>query len=520
MSSIHKACISLLVALNTACGVVQHNDDANLAVELTRDDNRVLWQSAGKQQVLHQAPGEIEALYVSGDHILWGQDPGAELWLGTLNEGKLDAAALGALNHDIDGLCAAPVDKGVLDIFISDGDGGLHHYWLQTADATLTSVRRLNTNPDIERCLLTEDAVVLDDPYLGPIAAQRNPENDAILRPAPPLSDRQSKQLKSDSFALDRNVVALPQHNYPVLTASLETAAVDSHGDAADDPAILVGSDNYWIAGTDKQKGLRIYDASGAQIHFLPRGRVNNVDAIQTGDDQFLLTASNRTEKTIDLYRANLATNQIEFTNAIPLNLDDPYGLCMGRAANGDPLVFVGDSEGAVQHWRLSAGKANMLQQWDFDTQTEGCVYDAGENALYVGQEELGIWRFGLGDGSRALVEAIDAGNLVADVEGLDIYRRGDQRWLVASSQGEDAYAVYAMDPWQLVGKFRIGADYQRGLDGASETDGLAVTSAPLPGYPKGILVVQDGRNRAPQANQNFKVVDWRAIEALIAPAP
>ena len=160
-----------------------------------------------------------------------------------------------------------------------------------------------------------------------------------------------------------------------------------------------------------------------------------------------------------------------------------------------------------------------MLQQWDFDTQTEGCVYDAEENALYVGQEELGIWRFGLSDGSRTLVEAIEAGNLVADVEGLDIYRRGDQRWLVASSQGEDAYAVYAMDPWRLVAKFRIGADYQRGLDGASETDGLAVTSAPLPGYPLGILVVQDGRNRSPQANQNFKVVDWRKIEALIKTA-
>ena len=64
--------------------------------------------------------------------------------------------------------------------------------------------------------------------------------------------------------------------------------------------------------------------------------------------------------------------------------------------------------------------------------------------------------------------------------------------------------------PGRYVAKFRIVPDYARGIDGVSETDGLAVSTAALTGYPKGVLVVQDGRNRAPAAPQNFKLVDWR----------
>jgi 3-phytase len=67
--------------------------------------------------------------------------------------------------------------------------------------------------------------------------------------------------------------------------------------------------------------------------------------------------------------------------------------------------------------------------------------------------------------------------------------------------------------------KLRIGANHRAGIDGVSETDGLAVSHRALPGYPKGILVVQDGRNRAPAAPQNFKIIDWGEIEQLM-PVP
>ena len=51
------------------------------------------------------------------------------------------------------------------------------------------------------------------------------------------------------------------------------------------------------------------------------------------------------------------------------------------------------------------------------------------------------------------------------------------------------------------------------GIDGASETDGLEVTSAALGDrYPAGLLVVQDGRNIAPEEPQNFKFVSWQDV--------
>ena len=64
--------------------------------------------------------------------------------------------------------------------------------------------------------------------------------------------------------------------------------------------------------------------------------------------------------------------------------------------------------------------------------------------------------------------------------------------------------------------KFSVTADADIGVDGAEETDGVAVTSRALPGYPRGLLVVQDGFNRMPNETQNFKAVDWRRVEALI----
>jgi 3-phytase len=106
---------------------------------------------------------------------------------------------------------------------------------------------------------------------------------------------------------------------------------------------------------------------------------------------------------------------------------------------------------------------------------------------------------------------------LVADVEGMDVYRNAQTGYLVVSSQGSDSYAVFDLDnDYALIGAFRIVANLAAGVDGVSETDGLAVTSAALPGYPAGIVVVQDGRNRMPDAPQNFKIVDWRALEAVL----
>lgn len=81
--------------------------------------------------------------------------------------------------------------------------------------------------------------------------------------------------------------------------------------------------------------------------------------------------------------------------------------------------------------------------------------------------------------------------------------------YLVASSQTDDSYAVYRREGDHVfVARFRIDMHSQIGLDGASETDGLNVTSSNLGTLCSvGLLVVQDGRNLMPAERENFKLV-------------
>ena len=84
----------------------------------------------------------------------------------------------------------------------------------------------------------------------------------------------------------------------------------------------------------------------------------------------------------------------------------------------------------------------------------------------------------------------------------------------MVSSQGNDSYLLLdAEPPYALKGAFRVGLNGDLGIDGASETDGLEVTSANLGGpWSQGLLVVQDGRKRMPESTQNFKLVPWADI--------
>jgi 3-phytase len=147
-------------------------------------------------------------------------------------------------------------------------------------------------------------------------------------------------------------------------------------------------------------------------------------------------------------------------------------------------------------------------------SQTEGCVVDPKSGSLYVGEEDVGIWRFSAREGARLdgkLVAPVDGKHLVADVEGLAI-AEGRRRMLVASSQGDNSYALYRLPSMRPAGRFRITAG---ALGATEETDGIALVTGDFgPNYRGGLFVAQDGEN-APNP-QNFKLADWRdVIDAL-----
>lgn len=311
--------------------------------------------------------------------------------------------------------------------------------------------------------------------------------------------------------------------NIPAVTAAAETAPVASADDAADDPAIWVNDADpaaSLILGTDKKAGLYLYDLAGAVKQFLPAGRLNNVDLRQnvtvgdwSGD---LAAASNRTDDTVALF--SVTGGVAARTGAFPSVFAEPYGLCMGAAADG-VFVFIAYKTGDVVAYRVTGpDSGEEAARLKFATQTEGCVFDDETQTLYVAEEDRGVWKTGFADGGFSEPSLIDevggASGVAADVEGLALYKTGDATgYLLASSQGNDSYAVYRREGDNaFVGRFAV-VDGDA-ADGTQETDGIEAVSAALgPDYPAGVLIVQDGFNDPKGSAQNFKIINWREVE-------
>ena len=318
------------------------------------------------------------------------------------------------------------------------------------------------------------------------------------------------------------------------VTPTVETTFAGSYGDAADDPAIWANSADpaqSLVIATDKKAGLYVYDMQGKVVQFLADGKMNNVDLREDfelgGEKVVLVTASNRTDKSIATYRLDTRKRElVDVADGVqPTGLGDPYGLCMYRDADdGRTYVFINGDDTRKRQWELVATRngrvqAKLVRDMSFDSQTEGCVADDASGALYVNEEDIGLWRLSAkpdGGDAKTIVERIaDNPAVKDDYEGLGIYDLGDGRgYLVVSSQGNDSYAVYRREGKQeYLGSFAVVADPLRGIDGISETDGLEVTSRNLgPGFEHGAMIAQDGRNVMPVENQNYKYVPWSSI--------
>ncbi len=320
---------------------------------------------------------------------------------------------------------------------------------------------------------------------------------------------------------------------FPIVHPTIETDPVGSGADAADDPAIWANPDNpaaSWVIGTDKQGGLHVYDMRGKSRHFAADGKMNNVD-LRTGyrlagRDVVLVTASDRTNKSIAIYSLDTASGTLSniADGVQPTGLSDPYGQCMYRGKGGRTYVFISDPDGLVRQWELvptRSGKVRAKQVRDikFGSQTEGCVADDLSGILYVAEEDIGLWRVTAepvkGATPASVDKVADNPKLKDDLEGVGLYDLGGGRgYLVVSSQGNNSYAVYRREGDNAyLGSFSVIADPAKGIDGISETDGLDVSSANLgPGFEQGAMIAQDGRNMLPVENQNFKYVPWSTI--------
>lgn len=320
------------------------------------------------------------------------------------------------------------------------------------------------------------------------------------------------------------------------LPAVYETTPVDNYGDAADDPAIWYNAqipEQSLIIGTDKKGALNTYSLQGKLMASHPIGKVNNVEVVtllsasETSKNtpiDALAIASNRTHNSLSVLSVAKSSGDLALLSDIPTPLADIYGLCAFNF-NGNIDVLVNSTSGEYIRYQLSVNPntgnidASKVHAFTLPSQPEGCVVDTQKGVAYLGEESTGVWTLDINKKQAAPKLAITiAAPVESDVEGLSLFDVDGARYLIVSSQGNNQYAVYTTDhTFSFVGMVEVAANREKGIDGASETDGLATANHNFGGeFSEGIFVVQDGRNIMPSEKQNFKIVTGTSLTNAI----
>ena len=329
------------------------------------------------------------------------------------------------------------------------------------------------------------------------------------------------------------------RHRIIKVTADAETDPIQGVGDAADDPAIWIHPSDpskSRIIGTNKKQGINVYNLGGKLLFEYNIGRINNIDVrygFPLGDKRVdIVAGSNRSDSGIIVMAVNPQDGSLSslVDKRILTSLGEVYGFCLYHDRKENRFfAFINSTNGNLEQWEFlptGTGKitARMISSFKFGSQTEGCVVDDEMGFLYVGEEDRGIWKIRIDSAmpsGKILIDSVKSGHLKKDVEGLTIYyAKGGKGYLIASSQGNNSFAVYHRDGNNgYIGSFRIINGEI--TDGVKETDGIDVTSVFLDArFPSGCFIAQDGKNKyeRKRQNQNFKMVSWKKIAESFNP--
>lgn len=306
----------------------------------------------------------------------------------------------------------------------------------------------------------------------------------------------------------------------------------------ADDCALWVpegAPDRMVVIGTDKSAkrnpGLHVWNLQGEAIQFVPVPRPNNVDVrhgvLLGGKRTDIAVCNARGNMSMYVFRIDPQTGKLEDVTAggrIPTpELADPYGLCLYvRPRDGALFVIASTQTGRrdeLHQYRLEdAGDGRVkgayvraLGSGSIASYVEGLVADDALGWVYASDEDHAVLQFHADpEASADLVSrfATDDG-IVGDREGLALYDCGGGKgYLLLSSQGDATVKVYPRSS-------EPGAPAERPLlatiatPGSPQTDGLDITSVPLPGFPDGLLAKHDSKRR------RFVLYSWADARAL-----
>lgn len=373
-------------------------------------------------------------------------------------------------------------------------------------------------------------------------------------------------------------LASLPSFAIPTFEATYETTPIPMGIETTDDAAIYLDENNpskSVILGVSKNKeedggraGLAVYDLTGKELQFFQHDRINNVD-LRIIDGKAMAIGSNRDKKAISLFEVK--NQKVELLTDIKIEKymdakEEPYGIC-AYARHDKLYAILPMKSGLIYIFRIyKNGKIALKHEKTINLanyvgakldrhltditiddvvyegertpgelalkikeeiserfQLEGCAVADKDKTLYVGMEQLGVFKINLDDKDGELilqaeyskekvrVENIDT-RFTNDIEGLDIYTAPSGReYLIVSIQGISEYAILDRKTEYYIGSFKVNF----GDDKVTETDGLAVHSGNFGSeFPVGMLVLHDHHNTdGPELkNGNYKIVNMLPI--------
>jgi myo-inositol-hexaphosphate 3-phosphohydrolase len=180
--------------------------------------------------------------------------------------------------------------------------------------------------------------------------------------------------------------------------------------------------------------------------------------------------------------RAGNLTAALTFSTSISPSRE-PEGLAIYRGAPYGTLIMAvssGSSEKAIRAYRTDG----TLSHWwslGFNVSVANLAADSENGLLYVTDSRSDLIKVYRPDGT--FVRDFGQGHFPGKITDVVVYRCGGDGYIIASDSDTDRFEVFDRLSYQHLGSFM--------LTGVKETDGMALSQSPLPGYPEGGLFAQ-----------------------------
>ncbi|MDR7230296.1 3-phytase [Caulobacter sp. BE264] len=270
------------------------------------------------------------------------------------------------------------------------------------------------------------------------------------------------------------------------------------------------------IVASGELGGLQFFGLDGQALMAVPGGEIQAVDA-RADQQRTLIAALDSQAGRLRLFARDNASGAVTPVDAREIKLGfSGEGLCLYRSARDNALyAYAMGRSGELDQWLLyplADGKLDgrVVRRLRLSSEAKFCVADDKTGALYVAQQDVGVWRYDADPEAEPIPVIVDInrlGRIASEVGGLALVDGGPSAsFLIAANTGAGDYNVYdrnAQDRW--IGAFRLGGDGPA----IEEAAGLFATRAPIgTAFAGGVLLLADDANKDP----DVKVVSWAEV--------